>query len=161
MHQNDASTRLADYSWQVRIKTKPADVVHDLSTRLERAPRDTGPIRVDRYRDLYSTRPALRLPGITRRVSSSSDTGSLPRPRRFAANIDDVGAFLFDLFPARDRLVAIEILAAIGKRIWRDVEDTHDSRSFAEWYRSARQIPDVFLSHLSFNSRSCSTEPNK
>ena len=51
---------------------------------------------------------------------------------RFRADVDDVGALLFQFDGAREGAVRIEILSAVGKRIGRDVQHAHQERAFAE-----------------------------
>ena len=50
------------------------------------------------------------------------------RPRRFAADVDDVGAVVLHRPRVRERTRRIDIPAAVGERIGRDVEHAHHER---------------------------------
>ena len=52
-------------------------------------------------------------------------------PRRFRADVDDVGALRDHVARMRDRRLGVEKLAAVGKGIRRDIEDAHDERALA------------------------------
>src|SRR5438105_743521 len=142
----------------MRIETKATDVVHNLRTRVERAPRNTRPPGIDGYRDLYCWRERLNYWNNPATLLFFGNR-LVPRTCGFAANIDDIGAVFFNLPSARDRLIGIEILTGIRKGIRSHIQDTHHRRPLAKHYRRTRKIPDVFRSHFSFNSRPCDTEP--
>src|SRR5258708_33051644 len=61
--------------------------------------------------------------------------------RGFAADVEDVGALFEQTLSMSDGFFAIKELATIGKRIGRDVDDSHDQRALAEFERSSTQIP--------------------
>src|SRR5207302_239676 len=49
-----------------------------------------------------------------------------PGPRGLTTDVDDVGALRDQLVSARDRVGMVEIAAAIGERVGRDVDHAHD-----------------------------------
>ncbi len=108
------------------IKTKSADIVHNLGSNLHGAPCYTGAIGIDRdgnggrsnNRFYYGQHPA-HLFFFRNRFT--------PRPRRLATDIHDVGTLLFNLFGARDRAFTIKVQAAVGKGIRCDVKNPHDN----------------------------------
>ena len=55
----------------------------------------------------------------------------MARPRRFRADVDDVGAVDHKLFRLGDGRVAAGELAAVGKGIGRDVENAHEGATFS------------------------------
>ena len=50
-------------------------------------------------------------------------------PRRFAADVDEIGAVVPHLPRVRERALPLDIAAAIGKGVRRDVEDAHHERA--------------------------------
>ena len=104
----------------------PPDLAR-LQLPLKRTARHTRPPGINGYRDLHCR---------GERLDHWNDPPSLlffgnrlvPRPCGLAANIEDVSALLLDFLPVRDCLLPVEILPAIGKRIRRDVKNTHDGR---------------------------------
>ena len=91
--------------------------------------------------------------GIEVCFASASITGTMRRdfflrgnrlgsgPRGFAADIEQIGAFLDQFQTVRDRGRRIELPAAVGKRIGRDVDDARDARTI-ERERTSRAIDD-------------------
>src|SRR5438552_12585110 len=79
------------------IKTKSANVIDDLSSRLNSTPRDLRTIGIDRNRNFNTT---------SKRFDYWQDSpcffffryGFAAGPSRLAANINDVGALLLHLF---------------------------------------------------------------
>ena len=161
MHENKACTRsrliTCGRSSSKRSPLMSFTICAPASSELRATPDRQVSIEIG----ILTAAASASITGMTRRVSSSSVIGSLP------GRVDSPPTSMRSApscsisFPRAIALSRSKYWPPIGKRIRRDVEDAHDSSSIAEWYRSARQIPDVFLSHLSFNSRSCSTEPNK
>src|ERR1051325_9909963 len=54
------------------------------------------------------------------------------RPGGFSADVDDVGALLFEVNSVRESAIRIQVLSAVGKGVWRDVQHTHQQRPLAE-----------------------------
>ena len=76
------------------------------------------PARVARHADfIQQGNDALELIGFRGRRSAG--------PGRLASDIDDVGAFAQYLSNAIGRVTNVEVSAAVGKRIRRDVEYAH------------------------------------
>src|SRR5258708_15549727 len=69
------------------------------------------------------------------------------RPRRLAANVENIGPFFQQFLGMFDGPLAVEKLAAVGKRIRSDIHDTHDQRALAELQRPPAQIPLKDRSH--------------
>src|ERR1700734_2266505 len=51
--------------------------------------------------------------------------------RRFATDVENVGAFFLQALSMCDGLVAVEVRPAVGKGIGRDIDDPHDQRALA------------------------------
>ena len=64
-------------------------------------------------------------------------------PRGFSSYINDVRAFVEHLHGMSDGMVSRKKLAAIGKRIRRDVQDSHDQGARAELELPAAQAPHM------------------
>ena len=69
--------------------------------------------------------------GIRRRISSAAEMRAEPGGG-FRADIDDVRALLFEFHGAGEGAVGVGVLAAVGKRIGRDVQHAHSSGALAE-----------------------------
>ena len=67
--------------------------------------------------------------GMTRASSTSSATGLGAGARRFAADVDDVGAVVAHLPRVRQRLFPVGEATTVGEGIRRDVEDAHHERA--------------------------------
>ena len=74
--------------------------------------------------------------GTTRSSSRSSDTWQRTGPRRFTADVDDIGPVRDHLARVVERLFALDELSAIGERVRRDVENAHHAR--------VRQVESLF-----------------
>ena len=61
--------------------------------------------------------------------------------RGLAANIKDVGPLIQQSLRMFDGLLAFQELAAVGKRIWSDVDDAHDQSALAELQDAPPQAP--------------------
>src|SRR3990172_1048967 len=48
--------------------------------------------------------------------------------RGFAADVEQVGAFRYQALRISQRIITLQMLPAIRKRIRRDIDDTHDQR---------------------------------
>ena len=80
-----------------------------------------------------------------RASSTSALTSVRAGPGRFAAEIEDVGALRLQFQRAIQRRLGIEVPAAVGKRIGRDVEDAHDQRAFLPFQGPGLQFPGMRL----------------
>jgi hypothetical protein len=72
----------------------------------------------------------------------------VPRPGGFAADIDDLRARFRHFMKPAHRLIGIEKLAAVGKRIRGEIENADQIGLAPEWERTARVIKLRFLGHL-------------
>ena len=100
------------------------DVVDDGGARVRRPPGGLGVIGVhrDAYRGVgqsadHRPDPVPFVPGGQRRGAG---------PGRFAADVDDVGPLADHAIGPFDGRVGVDVQAAVGERIRRDVEDPHD-----------------------------------
>ena len=78
-----------------------------------------------------------------------------------SANIEDLLAFLLHFLPTRYRSISIEVLAAIGERIRRDVENTHNCGAISEFNSQARKCPCVSLAHINTKGTRRNTKAQK
>src|SRR5438552_46768 len=78
-----------------------------------------------------------------------------------SANIEDLLAFLFHFLPTRYRSISIEVLAAIGERIRRDVENTHNRGAISEFNSQAWKCPCVSLEHIITKGKRWNTKAQK
>ena len=78
-----------------------------------------------------------------------------------SANIEDLLAFLLHFLPTRYRSISIEVLAAIGERIRRDVENTHNRGAISEFNSQARKCPCVSLAHINTKGTKRNTKAQK
>ena len=65
------------------------------------------------------------------------------RARGFRAYVDDVGALFLHMHGVREGAIRIQVFAAIGERIGRDVQHAHDQRALAELQLAAFDFPEV------------------
>ena len=157
MHQDRRCAGARHHARHGRITGKRCDVVDDRRTARQSGFGHARLVGIDRDRDRHSTlqpfqhrqHPAQFLGFVN---------GRCPRPRRLAADIEDVGALLHHAERIRHRAGRIEALAAIGKRVGRDVDDRHDERARAKKEmtvagqrhrhgRSWREHRDLMLGH--------------
>ena len=102
------------------------------------------------HRGLASCRPRPGTPssrapsttGSTRASSSASATGGAPGRRRLAADVEDVGALAQQRSRVRERRAGVEVAAAVGERVGRDVDDAHHERP-REIEREAAGPPEI------------------
>ena len=112
----------------VGIALQAPHVIDDRRSQIERPGGDGGFERIDRDRDAerddlgqYRSQPRAFL--LDRHAN-----GAAIGPRRFRADIENIGAFGGEAAGMGDRRLRIEKAAAVGKRIRRDVEHAHDQR---------------------------------
>ena len=106
---------------QLRIERQAGRIVDDLSAMLQSLFRDRRFVGVHRNRHRQLAAQPLQhgnQPAQLFGFRNALGTG----PRRFRADVDDVRALLFQFDGAGEGAVGIEILAAVGERIGRDVE---------------------------------------
>ena len=134
-HDRCASPR--HHAAKRRLVAQAADVVDDGRSRGQSIVRGGSLVRVYRQRhgdtggkalDDRKDAPAL----LARRQRLRA------RACRLATDIEQVGAVGDERFPRRDRTLRIERQATIGKRVGRDVDDSHDERPLPEDQRAAR-----------------------
>ena len=109
------------------VVLQPANVVHHLGSRGERGRGHGGFAGIDRDRD-----PSPR----AQRLDQRDDPVHLLLGRHFAragaggfsAHVDDVGAAAMHLERVLERATAVEVAAAVGKRIGCEVEHAHHGR---------------------------------
>ena len=77
------------------------------------------------------------------------------RTRGFRADVDDVGALLFQLDGVRESAVGIEEFSAVGKRVRRDVQDAHQQRPLAQLQSLIAELPfEALPKHAELRSSS-------
>jgi hypothetical protein len=121
-----------------------SDVVDHARTRFERFAHELGLARVDRD----------GLPGPRQRLDHRQCSAALfierdrlrTRPRRFAADVEDIGAFSDERAPMRYRGVRAGVKAAIGERIGSHVDDTHQ-----QWTRQRERKGTAVQFHYRVN----------
>src|ERR1700719_3279034 len=67
--------------------------------------------------------------------------------RRFASDVDDVGAVFEQALGLLYGLVALKEFAPVGEGIGSDVNDPHDQRALAEFQRAGAEAPWKHRSH--------------
>ena len=125
MHQHHCRLMSPHNLGQSRIIAKTAHIVDDLRAGSERPVRDSGLGSVDRNRN---PKP-FAAEGFNHGDGAVNLLGCLDRlgtgTRGFSADVQQVGAFAFNLKSPGDGGPAVKITASVGKRIRRDVENAH------------------------------------
>src|SRR5262245_16765004 len=131
MHQDNSRTGFRSEPGHRIIEAESTDVVNDLSSRLDSPASDAGAVGINGNRYSYAARE-----GFDHRQHSSHlfvlRNLFASRTAGLAADINNVGAFLLDFLAPGYSLLGVEVPAAIGKRIGRDVEDAHDDGAFPQ-----------------------------
>lgn len=130
MVENQSGIELVHHLAETWIEREARRIVDDLHSEIERALRDAGLVGVDREGDgqfvaeLFEHRhqPADFLFLRDRRGPGLGGLG---------ADVDEVSALLLEFHRAGVSLVRIEKRAAVGKRIRRHVDHTHDEGAIA------------------------------
>src|SRR5438477_11240253 len=71
------------------------------------------------------------------------------RPRRFAADVDDVRAFGNHLFSMSDGAIDRDEFTAIAKTVRRDIENSHHQRPLSVVQKTAGEFPFTWRHRLS------------
>ena len=125
VHEHDAGSELADDFRHVRIAAKCRNVVDDAGACLQRLAGDLGfdGIHGDRHgRDsgqFFDNRNDAA-PFLFQRNRLGAG------PARFAADVENVGAVGNELKCMLDCACGGIVLPAVGKTVWRNVDDAHD-----------------------------------
>ncbi len=128
MHQHHRHLRIARDIERVFVMRQRADVVEHRRTRVERGPHRRRVARVDRNRPVGRQRAQYRQHATQLFFDRHRFS---PRPRRLAANVEQIGALRTQRPSLRDRRVGIEEPAAIRETVRRRVDDAHDQWPFA------------------------------
>ena len=152
--QDQAGVVVGDDPRELRLDREAGGIVDDFHAEFQRALGDLGLIRVHRDRDRQPVFQALQHRDQAAELFGRGDARRA-RLGGFGADVDDVGAHLFEFDGAREGAVRVGILAAVGEGIGRDVEDAQDHRPLAKLDFPLFQFPEVKLSHRLLLSHFC------
>jgi len=133
---------------QVGFNGKPGGVIDDLHAQVQSPFRDLGLISVHRNRN---TQPVLQPleHGDEPADFFGGGNGSGSRLGGLGADVQDVGALIFDLHRAREGTVGLGIFSAVGEGIRGQVQHAHEHGALAELNLPLIQFPVKKLPHLS------------
>ena len=120
-----------DYSRKQRIESKTAWIVNDFDAVFERDGGDFGLVGIDRNRNLELAFEALQDGDKPAQLLGRGDAGAAGLSR-FGSDVENIGAFGFELDRAGKCKIGIIVLAAIGEGIGSNVEDCDNESAFAE-----------------------------
>src|SRR5262245_34607920 len=123
VHQHDRNGPFGEQWQHVRVVAQRRDVVDDARAGIETRPRNGGAAGVDRYQNVVPGQPRHHRQHPAQFLLGRG--GDRARPRRLAADIDDVGALRNKTQAIVDGLRWIKMLSAVGKGVGCDVEDRH------------------------------------
>src|SRR5262245_66143277 len=122
------------------VKAKSADVVDNLCSRFEGALCDCSTVGIHRYWNLQDVRERFNYRNDAACFFFLADFVA-SGPRRFSADVENVGSLLLEFFTLIYCGLAIKKQTTIGKRIGSDVEDPHDRGAITEVKTCARKRP--------------------
>ena len=155
VHQDGAAFEFGDGFGHLGVPTEGADVVDDFCAGFDGGTCDAGFVGVDgddggrtfllqlgnNGKDaiaLFFLGDGLGgLGGFARCRGVDAGTGA----GGFAADVDDIGALVEKAEGVFDRFLGIEKVSTVGKRIRRDVHDTHHERALAEREGTRSDVP--------------------
>ena len=136
VHQDHRGVQARDHGGERWVVRQRGDVVDDCRARIDRAAGDAGFVRVDRDGNGNAAakagddgQHASQLLVLRKRFGA--------RPRGLAANVEEIGAVGDHAFAVSNRALGVEAHAAIGERIRRDVDHSHDEGTRAQFERAS------------------------
>jgi hypothetical protein len=142
--QNEPRVDLHHGAHQIGVGGQPGGIVDDIGAQLQRLRSDTGFVRVHGKRNRKPPLQALEdgdEPAQFLGFGNAHGAGA----RGFGSDVDDVGAFFFQLQGAGEGAVGVAVLTAIRERVGGDVENSHDERALAELQGLVSEFPFVVL----------------
>src|ERR1041385_8640208 len=140
VHQDQSGARSRDGVRDVEIKAERGDVVDDRSPGIERCACNFGFRRIDGERRFGLPRKGFNNWHNARNLFFSRYRLAT-RTRRFATDVDDVGAFSDHLFGVRHGSVEGEKLSAVAKAVRGDIKNAHDERALTNGHLSISNFP--------------------
>ncbi len=122
------------------VPSSRAHVVHDLHAFLQRLDDDGRLPRVDGNGNFQPALEPAQYGKNARQFHLGADR-LRARACRFAAEVEDIGAFGFQFQGAIKRLLGVEIAAAVGKRIGRDIQNAEQKRAFLPFQSAGAEFP--------------------
>jgi hypothetical protein len=129
--EDEAGVVLNDGLGEEGIPGEAAGVIDDFGAVFNGEFGYLGLIGIDRDGDAEFAFEALEDGDEAADFLGGGDTGAAGLGG-FGADVDDVGALLFEFEGAGKSAVGILVKTAVGERVGGDVEDAHDEGSFAE-----------------------------
>ena len=126
VHQADAAGGVRRHRLERARRAQGADVVDDVGAEVERRPHDFGLGGVDRDRAAEADRLAQHRQH-PRELGLEVDRIG-PGPARFAAQVEDVGAFGEQPLAGGEGTGRSQGRVAVGERVGRQVDDRHHAR---------------------------------
>jgi hypothetical protein len=146
--QDESAIGLNHRAREFRIGCQPRRVVDDIRAQFQRLRRDSGFIGIHGKRDREPALQTFQHRNQPSELFGLTDARGT-RTHGFRADIDDVRALFLQFHGACEGAVWIAIFPAVGKRIRRDVENSHHQRAFAQLQGLVSKFPFVMLAgHL-------------
>ncbi len=139
------------------IECERARVVYDLYAERECLCGNSGFVGIDGDGDLQVPLQALEHGNQAAKLFGFGDALGA-RPRGLGTDIDDISSLLFHFDGASEGAVGVFVLAAVGKRVRRDVEDAHDERAVAQGDGTIGEFPDESLTRHEYLQGSLCTK---
>ena len=135
VHQDQGHAVARGYFGNLWIASQPGHVVDEFCSRADCDLSDAGPARVHRNGSSQASAERFK----DRKNAIQLFTGRRLHgsgPRRFAADVEQVGASALDGIGLLDCAVGLQEFAGVGKAVRRHVQHAHDQRAFAEDQRA-------------------------
>jgi hypothetical protein len=142
VHEHVACVLLGDDRPEFRVPAARADVVDDFGSLFKDSLGDRALPRIDGEGNLEAALQAAHDGKNAGQLDFRTDRRGTG-PGRLASNIEEVGALGLQFQRAIECGLGIEVDAAIGKRIGRDVEDAHDERPLVPLQCARLQFPGM------------------
>src|SRR5882757_6067282 len=139
IHDDDRTSECRGQRQRVRIVKQRRNIVDEPGAGVDSGAHHGCPSRIDGYEDARSGEPANHRDNAVQ-FFVDRDTRR-KRTRRFASDIDHVGAFFVHPQPSLYGRPGIQMHTAVRERVWRYIDDSHDERpSIAMRSKDAKQV---------------------
>ncbi|OPY85504.1 MAG: hypothetical protein A4E72_01923 [Syntrophus sp. PtaU1.Bin208] len=133
VHENDSSSGIDHGLQHPFIKAHRADIVDDFCSGSKGFPGDFRLCRINGYGNVNFSNQSFYYRQNTVRLFFQRD-GIRSRPRRFTADIQNIGPLLDQLNPMSHGGIMAKIFSSIGKGIRSHIKNAHDKSLFSKDY---------------------------